>query len=145
DEDPVGWNALKAKIADELGQTTEAFDAAVAMNAAALKAAGKSIDLAEFQREAAAYRAEQHQLARTITPEWADRIPRLPTPFAMRVAFLLGFPRSGTTLLDTFLMGHPDIAVLEEKQLLAAAGEVAGPITDLPGRSLDTLEAARAA
>jgi len=28
--------------------------------------------------------------------------------------FLVGFPRSGTTLLDTILSGHPDITVLDE-------------------------------
>lgn len=28
--------------------------------------------------------------------------------------FMVGFPRSGTTLLDTILQGHPDVQVLEE-------------------------------
>ncbi len=37
--------------------------------------------------------------------------------------FLLGFMRSGTTLLEQVLTGDPKIAVLEEKALLAAAGE----------------------
>ena len=32
--------------------------------------------------------------------------------------FLVGFPRSGTTLLDQILSGHPDVAVLEEKDTL---------------------------
>jgi tetratricopeptide (TPR) repeat protein len=32
--------------------------------------------------------------------------------------FLVGFPRSGTTLLDTILRGHPDISVMEEKPLI---------------------------
>ena len=32
--------------------------------------------------------------------------------------FLVGFPRSGTTLLDQLLSGHPGIAVLEEKDTL---------------------------
>lgn len=32
--------------------------------------------------------------------------------------FLLGFPRSGTTLLDQILSGHPGVAVLEEKDTL---------------------------
>lgn len=35
------------------------------------------------------------------------------------IAFLVGFPRSGTTLLDTMLGGHPAIEVLEEKSLFA--------------------------
>ena len=33
--------------------------------------------------------------------------------------FLIGFPRSGTTLLDTVLRSHPDIEVVEEKDPLA--------------------------
>lgn len=35
--------------------------------------------------------------------------------------FLVGFPRSGTTLLDVILRGHPDIATLEEYPLISAA------------------------
>ena len=34
------------------------------------------------------------------------------------LAFLIGFPRSGTTLLDTILRSHQDIEVLEEKPLI---------------------------
>ncbi len=32
--------------------------------------------------------------------------------------FLIGFPRSGTTLLDTILRSHPEIDVLEEKPII---------------------------
>jgi len=35
--------------------------------------------------------------------------------------FLVGFPRSGTTLLDVILRGHPEIATLEEYPLISAA------------------------
>jgi len=42
-----------------------------------------------------------------------------PADDAGRIAFLVGFPRSGTTLLDTMLGGHPDVEVLEEKNLIA--------------------------
>ena len=35
------------------------------------------------------------------------------------IAFLVGFPRSGTTLLDRMLRTHPDIEVLEEKSLFS--------------------------
>ena len=43
------------------------------------------------------------------------RIDDRPSP-----AFLVGFPRSGTTLLDTILMGHPRTEVLEEEPTLHA-------------------------
>ena len=36
------------------------------------------------------------------------------------LAFLVGFPRSGTTLLDRMLSAHPDIEVLEEKSLFSS-------------------------
>ena len=41
----------------------------------------------------------------------------------------------GTTLLDTFLLGHPDTAVLEEVPLVNAAQGVLGDMLDLPARS----------
>lgn len=52
-------------------------------------------------------------------PGWLDA-PCLEGPEGAPV-FLVGFPRSGTTLLDQFLSGHPAIQVLEEKALLAGA------------------------
>ena len=36
-----------------------------------------------------------------------------------QLVFLVGFPRSGTTLMDTILDAHPDIQVLEEFETLA--------------------------
>jgi len=41
---------------------------------------------------------------------------------AARHVFLVGFPRSGTTLLENALTGHPDIAALEEADALARCG-----------------------
>jgi len=41
--------------------------------------------------------------------------PQKPTP-----AFLLGFPRSGTTLLDTMLGAHPELWVMEEQPTVQA-------------------------
>jgi hypothetical protein len=58
---------------------------------------------------------------------------------------LVGFPRSGTTLLDTFLMGHPDTEVLEEFHMLGAAETVLGNTAGLPHRSAEQLEQARRA
>jgi tetratricopeptide (TPR) repeat protein len=143
-DEPVAWNALRAKIADALGDPAEAFAAATAMNQAARDSAARTVTPEEQARLSNAYREELHQLARTITPEWAARVPLLREPAPRRVSFLLGFPRSGTTLLDTFLMGHPRIEVLEEKQLVGAARTVAGPIEDLAGAPIAAIENARA-
>ena len=143
DEDPVACNSLRAKLADALGRPAEAFAAAEAMNRAALEAEVPPGERDDWRREAAAYRREQHELARAITPEWGARIPVLPEPPTRKLSFLVGFPRSGTTLLDTFLMGHAQIAVLEEEQLVGQAGRGV-KIRDLPSKSLHWVRDARA-
>ena len=48
--------------------------------------------------------------------------------------FIIGFPRSGTTLLDTLLRGHPAIRVAEE------TGAVAAMVNRLSGQSDERLE-----
>jgi hypothetical protein len=68
------------------------------------------------------YAAEVRSNAALLTPEWAASWPKLaldadPAP----PVFIVGFPRSGTTLLDTLLMNLPQLHVLEEKPPL---GEV---------------------
>jgi Flp pilus assembly protein TadD len=44
-----------------------------------------------------------------------------PAPGATGHVFLLGFPRSGTTLLEQVLASHPDVEALEERETLSAA------------------------
>ena len=46
------------------------------------------------------------------------------------LCFLLGFPRSGTTLLDVMLTGHPDVASIEERSTIEQLVQQVG---DLPG------------
>lgn len=57
-------------------------------------------------------------------PNW----PR-PTPPGRTPTFLLGFPRSGTTLLDQILAAHPEVETLEESMNFADALEplILGP------------------
>src|SRR6185503_8738721 len=47
--------------------------------------------------------------------------------------FLVGFPRSGTTLLDTILMGHSEVDVVEERPLLQPAIEALGGMDRIAG------------
>lgn len=104
---------------------------------------GKSLEkLGRYADAFAAFQAK-NTLVRGKVPDWAARaqvyldrtlaraaaIADLPPPQAARSdgdgrdapVFLVGFPRSGTTLLDTFLRGHPDIVVAEETRALAKA------------------------
>lgn len=111
--------ALIATLADRLGDADRAF-AAARSRAAAIPGAD------HWRRRAAAHRErlrEAIDALDTIAPAARASAPERASP-----AFLVGFPRSGTTLLDTFLMGHPDVAVVEEKGMLeAAAMELGAP------------------
>ena len=138
DADPVRWHRLMAKTLDALGDTPGAFAAATAMN--------RSVqDFDEWVRKGAEYRRRVRDLARVVTPGWAGKIRPLEPGPRRPPAFLVGFPRSGTTLLDTFLMGHPDTEVLEEFNLLRAAESVLGSVAHLPDRPRERLEQARRA
>lgn len=79
-----------------------------------------------------------------LTPSWRDgwREADVRDGRADPV-FLIGFPRSGTTLLDTILMGHPDTVVMEEQPPLNRVEEEFGDIALLPALDADRIAAAR--
>ena len=55
------------------------------------------------------------------TPEWIARWEPIAVPAEPPApVFLVGFPRSGTTLLDTLLMNLPQLQVMEEQPVLRA-------------------------
>ena len=56
-----------------------------------------------------------------LAPRPLDTPPEAAANAPREHVFLLGFPRSGTTLLEAVLGSHPDIVTLEEKPLLDAA------------------------
>lgn len=137
-QDPVRWYRLRARIADKEGEVRAAFEASVAMNRA-------SDDFEQWRERASAFRRELRELAATLTAEWATSLPKPAPGDRPPPAFLVGFPRSGTTLLDTFLMGHPSTVVLEEHEILLRAGRNMGPIAQLPLCRSAAIEAARRA
>jgi tetratricopeptide (TPR) repeat protein len=57
--------------------------------------------------------------------------------------FLVGFPRSGTTLLDTMLMGHPRIEVLEEEPTMRLASAQFPDFDSLQSASDQLIQKAR--
>ena len=122
--DPVRWHWLMARIAEALDDPATAFAEAEAMN--------RSInDYEQWRARGAAHIDYLRGLASTFTPRWAAQF-RTAIPDGRRSpTFLVGFPRSGTTLLDTFLMGHPETHVFEEVPLLEAARKAIGGVDDL--------------
>lgn len=78
--------------------------------------------------------------------EWAERGVVLPDAAregdtGTDLCFLIGFPRSGTTLLDTLLDVHPDICSIEEKPTLEIARERAEALFDQFPAELSRLDA----
>lgn len=55
-----------------------------------------------------------HFFEKSAGKPWAA----VPPPQRRSPVFLVGFPRSGTTLLDSILRAHPEIAVVEEEPML---------------------------
>lgn len=118
--------ALIGRLADKAGETARAFAAWTELNrraAAAWPAA---------RREAAAYRAHVAALAAMLGDDYAARWRAVAPGPRPAPIFLVGFPRSGTTLLDTLLMGHPALNVLEEVPLLERAAAALGDFVRLP-------------
>ena len=97
------------QLADRLGRIDEAFVAFEDMNRSmAQSPLGVGMDRNAYQR------AIDGMIAKT-TPEWFGGWSSVPVASEpLSPAFLVGFPRSGTTLLDTILMGHSATHVLEE-------------------------------
>jgi len=115
---------LIGDLNDAEGRPAEAF-AAYATSNAELKA----LNAARFEAPGMET-ALDHARRLTAWFEAADREPWREAPLQRPRAadpkahiFLVGFPRSGTTLLENVLAAHPEVVSLEEKDCLAAASE----------------------
>ena len=128
---------LLGQLEEGAGHYDEAFAAFTRMNEI------QRDDPTRPEERAAAYRTLIGNQQEAISAEWlkswrkdsskSDR----PSP-----AFLVGFPRSGTTLLDTMLMGHPNVEVLEEEPTLLKAFKIL-PFDALADASAQQIEEAR--
>ena len=115
---------LRAECRDSLGRCGDAFEDYASRNAVTLRM--ESPIFAVAGRETQGNRARRLAL-------WLET--GLPKPWrssagpdtvgaheARSHVFLIGFPRSGTTLLERVLTSHPDIVALEEIDALGVAG-----------------------
>ena len=111
---------LMGEALDALGRPAEAFQA-FSLGKAALRgfyaerAAGRESEVDKLARLAAWFRAADP------APWRAAPAGPAAAPDVRGHAFLVGFPRSGTTLLEQALAGHPDLVALEEPPTLAEA------------------------
>jgi len=102
-------------VCDRLGDTDAAFSAYLEANRLALQEGGAS------RHDKDRYLNRIEQLSQQFTADWVAGWHQLTRPTGDRRApvFLVGFPRSGTTLLDTVLRSHPAVVVVEESPAVA--------------------------
>lgn len=129
--DPVRWHRLRANIADREGDAATAFAASVEVNRL-------TNDFEAWRDRARRFRSRLRDLAESISSGNIPKLAGIGSSGERVPAFIVGFPRSGTTLLDTFLMGHSSITVIEEKEILR---QVTHGMGALPGAA--ALERAR--
>ncbi|NBC36995.1 tetratricopeptide repeat protein [Novosphingobium sp. FSY-8] len=137
--DPAQRQHLRGVLLDRLGRADAAFASFAAMNAAF------AADISDPRARGAQYRADIAANTALMTPQWAAAWGP-PAPALGRPApiFVLGFPRSGTTLLDTMLMAEPRVRVLEEESLISDLLAELGGVAALPGLTPDQIAAAQA-
>lgn len=130
---------FKGQLADKLGLIDEAYWAYDEMNRAmAQSPLGLSVDRSAYQRAMDVIRQQ-------TSTEWFAGWPKIDVPkHPPSPVFLVGFPRSGTTLLDTILMGHSDTHVLEEIPLIETVANAVGDLTRVGDLNADEIAAMRA-
>ena len=121
-----------AAILDRLGDYPRAFDGYTAAN----RLNARSAHARRVDREA--YPRLIERLQGRFTQDWVKSwTPSVPDETPPPV-FLIGFPRSGTTLLDQILNAHPALHTMEEKPALDVAKKT---VERLPGGYPDALAA----
>jgi Flp pilus assembly protein TadD len=140
DYEPGRRAQIVGQCEDRLGHVDAAFAAFTAMNLFYGK------DPTKPATRANGYRTRVRNGLAQVMPErfarWPAFVPPLTDPPAP--AFLLGFPRSGTTLLDTMLMGHPNVTVMEELPVLRVVEDAIGHGADLAALDEAAIRRARA-
>jgi tetratricopeptide (TPR) repeat protein len=130
------WQHMRGLLADRVGDEAAAFAAFTAVNAA---------DLAANPQAAEGISRYRDKLAEEMAALDGPRPPAPPPERRAPPLFLLGFPRSGTTLLDTFLMGHGGVQVHEERSFLEAAEALGGAAHERAALDVMDVAAMRAA
>jgi len=116
-EEAPGRRALYGELGlalDRLGEPQRAFEAFTQMNCiAGREAERKGISPSAYLDQVETIRKA---FEGGLATDWANLPP--PQADGPPPVFLVGFPRSGTTLLDQVLDAHPEVDVLEERPVL---------------------------
>lgn len=136
---------LEGQAFELKGDYRAAFAAFETANTAQAKLIGERFDDPASITAPARLHALAAHLKANAWPAWPKAVSG---PAVKDHVFMVGFPRSGTTLLEQALDAHPNIRSLEEKDTLAAAfallrkaGSLVAFFDGLKGETLDRLRA----
>ena len=125
DESRAGIFDVRAEAFDSLDRPDDAFADYESRNALLLR-----VNAPSFTGVSSESMADNARRLHELLSGAPERTPRSTTgedligrQCARTHVFLLGFPRSGTTLLEKVLAGHPDAVALEEVNHLTATGK----------------------
>jgi tetratricopeptide (TPR) repeat protein len=127
------------QLADKIGDVDGAYAAYEDMNRAQAESPlGVAVDRSAYQRAIAG-------LTVKTTADWYASWPTADVPSGLQSpVFLVGFPRSGTTLLDTILMGHSGTHVLEEIPIIETISKQVGDFDNIAALGKDDIADLRA-
>ncbi len=113
-----------AVLYDRLGRYDEAFEQFTQSNA---------LQAAEWRERGVSkdsYNQQLTDLQMAFTADWVSTWTPADQGSAPAPVFLVGFPRSGTTLLEQILNAHPEIQTLDERPVMEA---VENKLREMPG------------
>jgi tetratricopeptide (TPR) repeat protein len=115
---------LRAECRDALGRCGDAFEDYASRNAVTLQMESPNFAVAGRETQENRARRLAAWLETDLPKDWSSSAgpDTVGAHEARRHVFLIGFPRSGTTLLERVLTSHPDIVALEEIDALGVAG-----------------------
>lgn len=135
---PLRRLQIIAELADRLGETDRAFAAFIQMNETARESRSELQGPSYremLERDNARFTEWQNRPWTSFEPKDGWRDP----------AFIVGFPRSGTTLLDTMLTNAPELSVMEELPALTRVMEIPEAKINLPELAPAQIKAMRLA
>ena len=120
-----------AKCYDRIGDTDKAFNYFKKANLLTQKTKIKNFDKNKYLQE---IKIRKEFFKKSNIEKWPTlkQPDNEPSPI-----FLIGFPRSGTTLLDTILRSHPLIEVIEEQFMVE---QLINSLNQLPNGGLEELK-----
>jgi len=132
---------LKAKFEHQQKDYKSAFNSFAAMNSSVINSSKyKGNEAQKYFDELLNQLQQLHSIVDTPYSQG------LAEPSADTPTFLIGFPRSGTTLLDTILRTHSNIEVIEEQSMVSKAHHHLGnqlSIVDIENLTAEELTKAR--